>query len=503
VLTLVTLHPPEIGARRVRFQWTVEPPARLYRTSAFELRFPDALDATRLPDALWWRLAFVCLHVHWMLLSPCRVRIPVRLAPAEAEAWLRLMSAEKTSLEGHRPVPDWPLAVELDDAGPPLAPLPRVPEGGRCATSFSGGKDSLLQAGLLAELSPRPLLVAARSPMRGVDDHVARRRRFVLREIVRRRDFELLEIESDFRSVSRNRVSREQGLPAGVNELVDTFLYLACLIAAGFARDVPHLFMASEAEVQESIEREGHVVQHPHGVYSTATLRALSSLLEPAGVRLSTLTAPLHSFQVQRLLWQRYPDLAELQFSCWRVRRRQAWCHGCGQCLRSAYGALASGGSPARAGLDLATLLARLSDWQPPPAPAPPGLPDAEVRFRLNAHAARMIADTPLADVRRELARRPWRRLSPSGWRALQRAGALRARMQALDPPPLPGFRPGFLRQLDPLLRGRIESIYAEHFPSEPEAAWSAALERSDRLAAWLSEPHARASAEEPCPIRA
>jgi hypothetical protein len=499
--TRVALEPPEVGAGRVRFRWRVEPPAAVYRRSEFELRLPDALEASRLPDALWWRLGILCLHPTWLFLGPCRVRIPVGLAPGEAEFWRRLLEAEKCSLEGHRAQPDWALPVELDAGGPPLTPLPSLPAGERCASAFSGGKDSLLQAALLAELTPRPLLVAVTSHGRGLDDHRAARRRWLLGEVERRRDVELVEVESDFRDVARNRHSRELGLPAGVNELVDTFLYLAGLVAVGFARGVARLHLASEAEVQQNLERDGRVVQHPHGVYSTATLAALSALLAPAGVRVSSLTAPLHAWQVQRLLWTRHPDLAELQFSCWRVGPDQAWCNGCALCLRAAYGILAAGGRPSRVGLDLARLLPRMRDWQPPPPPAPPGLPSDAVRWRLNQHAARMMADTPPAEVLRDLP--AWRRATPAGGRARSAARALCERARALAPAPLPGWRPGFASQLDPRLRPRLDSLYAASFAAEPEDAYAPVLERSERLAAWLAAPLARAAREDACPIPA
>ena len=54
---------------------------------------------------------------------------------------------------------------------------------------------------------------------------------------------------------------------------------------------------------------------------------------------------------------------------------------------------------------------------------------------------------------------------------------------------PAPGYRPGFLRLVDPLLRDSVGSIFAQHFQPEDEAAYAGILLRGDRLANWITEP--------------
>jgi hypothetical protein len=195
---------------------------------------------------------------------------------------------------------------------------------------------------------------------------------------------------------------------------------------------------------------------------------------------------------VQRLLCTRYADLADLQFSCWRARGRQACCDACSQCLRVAYGVLAAGGRPSRMGSDLRRLLPALADWTPaPPSPdaARRALPREVVRASLHGQLARLVAETPLARVEADLGPAWLRGLDPRARRARRAGRALRERMRASGPPPLPGLRAGFLRQLDAGLRAPVGAIYAQHFAPEPEHAYAPCLERSEALAAWLTAP--------------
>src|SRR5260370_21692600 len=100
-------------------------------------------------------------------------------------------------------------------------------------------------------------------------------------------------------------------------------------------------------------------------MYSRASQRAVEALLAPLGLRYGSLISAVHSEQVQQLLWTRYGDLGDLQYSCWRVGADQAACSRCSQCLRVALAVLALGESPGRLGIDLVPLLLAQADWQP------------------------------------------------------------------------------------------------------------------------------------------
>lgn len=488
-MTRITLHPPEPASHAVVFRWQVDPPTALYRRSHFTLRFPAGVDVSRVPMSLWWTVALICLHSHWPLLRPCQVHLPIRLRPGEVEFWSRLLDAEVATLEAHRGTSDWQRSVQILDGGPSLDSTPCLPDTGRCATAFSGGKDSLLQVGLLDELTPQPVLVTVTSPMPPQEDHLTLRRRHVLAEVATRRAVTLVEVEADYRSSWEYEFSRSQGYPLAVSELTDTFLYFGALLATGVALGAPHLFLASEAEVQENIELDGRIVQHPHYMYSTVTQRALQALLRPVGVRYSSLTSALHSAQVQELLWLRYRDLRDLQYSCWEVKAGEMVCNRCSQCLRIAFRCLALGERPARIGLDLVRLLNAQKGWTP--TRVPPGtLPKDRTSSSLHAQVVRDIQATPLRRVMGAMAAGgPARLLTPRGGAAFLRYLALRRRVSGYAVGPAPGYRPGFLRLIDPLVRERAARIFAEYFHEEDDEAYAGVLRRGDALARWITEP--------------
>jgi hypothetical protein len=553
----ITLEAPEVRRDGASFRWQVEPATELYRASAFTLRLPAGLDARQVPESLWWTVALLCLHSHWPLLRPCSVRLPVCLEPGHRETWSRLLEAEVATLEAYRTggagegagtgrgwgsglggaAPG--AGVELIDDGPRIAPPPRLFEQGRCAAAFSGGKDSLLQAALLSELGMPTLLVTTTSPMPPLADHQTERRRRVLAEIVRRRrDLELAEVATDLRACWRNDFPPRVGYPVAVNEITDTFLYTAALLVVAALRGATHLFLASEAEVQENVEIGGRTVQHTHFMYSAATMGAIAALLAPAGMRYGSLISALYSSQVQQLLWHRYGDLCDLQYSCWRVGAGEATCSRCSQCLRVALGALAAGGTPERMGIDLLRLLPAMRDWTPDEAAAPGGaaaaaetaveaaveaaagdgpaaaggapaaspgpaagagpiLPAAAVSRRLRRQVVRSLAAVSTARLAAALvAGGPGRLLRASGWRALAAYAGLRRRLVLAAPggaaellAESSGLRAGYLRLVDPLLRARIGAIFATHFQPESAAGYAGALARSEQLSAWIAAP--------------
>lgn len=485
-----SIDPPEVGDGEVVFRWRVDPPSALYRATSFRLRFPPSVPLDEVPSALWWTVALLCLHPHWPLLRPCRVELPVDLPPGECEFWLRLVDAAQATLEAHSGTGNVERSVELIGRGPALDRPPPAPDRGAAATSFSGGKDSLVQLALLAELGEPTIAVTTTSPLPTLRDQLTARRRAVLAEVPRRRDVEHIEVRSDFRACWQNDFSETLGYPLKVSELTDTFLYLAAMIIVGWTRGAPRLFLASEAEVQESIEGEHGVVQQPHFMYSAATQQAISALLGRYGLSYGSLIYPLRSGQVQRLLWTRYPDLRDLQYSCWRVGPGEATCSACSQCLRVALTALAVGGSPAEMGIDLARLLVRMRHWSPSGADSN-GLPDSAVKASLRGQIVRDLAGTPLRTVARRLvARDPWRPLARDNFQALRCYAQLRSRALAeIQPGPAPGYRAGYLALVDARLRDRLAAIYDEAFPRAPAAEHADLLDRTRSLARWIAAP--------------
>ncbi len=488
-MTRITLHEPLVSSHAVEFRWEVDPATPLYRRTSFALRFPDDCPLDDVPVALWRTIAVLCLHSHWTLLRPCRVELAWTLAPGEREFWLRLLDAAVVTLEATRGGADVARAIDLHDDGPSSPPAPARDTG--CAvTAFSGGKDSLLQLGLLAELGQRPIAVMTTSPMPPMHDHTTPRRRTLMGEIVWRRRIELVEVCSDFRAAWDNDFARLRGHQIAVNEITDTFLYLASALVVGWLRGAPRIFLASEAELQETVLRDGRVVQHPHFMYSAVTQQALDALLARHGLRYGSTNYPLHSGQVQRLLWTRYHDLRDLQYSCWRVGPDQAACSACAQCLRVAITALAAGGSPAAMGIDLVHLLPLMRDWSPA-EPRGDGLPDDRVKASLHGHVVREVAAvSPLALARRLVAGDPRRLFDRHALAAIRAYAALRRRLVARTASvPAPGYRRAYLALVDGALRDRLAAIFDGAFASADVDEDAAALARTRSLATWISAP--------------
>jgi len=488
----ITLFPPEIKEREVTFRWRVDPPTTLYRQPQFTLRFPETVDLKRVPQSLWWTVMLICLHSQWPLLRPCRVHLPVRLRAGEAECWSRLMDAEIATLEAYRGTKDFERRIEIIEDGPPLDYSPAPVENNRCATAFSGGKDSLTQTGLLTELTERPVLVATTSPMPPLEDHITPRRRHILNEIQRRRDVTLIEVESDYRANLDLGFAQALGYWISVNELTDTFLYAASLVAAGVAAGASRLFLASETQVQENVERDGRVIQHNHFMYSAITQGALNSILRPFGVRHGSLISALHSFQVQEMLWTRYDDLCDLQYSCWRTKVGEMMCNHCGQCLRIALCALKLGKRASRVGADWVTLLNEMRDWRPKKLdkPAEEAMPTEIVSGQLHSQVVRDFKAVSWRDIAQTIAYdKPGAFLTPRGWKAFAAFRELQRELAARDVGPRPGYRVDYLKLVDPPLKDAVGKIYDEHFDRDDKSSYAGALARSEKMIEWITEP--------------
>jgi hypothetical protein len=485
-MTEVFLRAPRAEGGAVRFEWETSPRTALYVEEQATFELPAGLDAGDLPEALLWRVLLLLLHSQWALLRPCRVHLPVRLPHGEARGWERLVASEIFTLEAIAGIASTGDGVEIVEEGHALANDP--PKGKRIAAAFSGGKDSLLQAALLSEIEPdsRPVLVTTTSPMPGLHDHQTARRRRVLEEIPRRLPIELLEVVSAFRSNLDHGFAQKLGYPISVNEMTDTFLYTASLVLAGHLRGANRFFLASENEVQENSDLAGRTVQHPHFMYSVATQTALSRLL---GVSFGSLISPLHSYQVQALLVSRYPGVADLQYSCWRVGPGESACSRCSQCLRVAVTSLSAGGSPRRAGIDPVVLFPAMRDWRPRRA-GPAASPAEKVSERLHTAIVDAVQRAGLARLMRSIfAGTPRSVLSPKAWKAAGACAVLWKALRAVPVPPAPGLRPGYLEFVDRTVRGPVGEIYRLAFPTEDEGLYAAGLARTCALASWIVTP--------------
>jgi hypothetical protein len=481
----IDLSPPIVDGQKVTFRWRVEPATTLYRKTQFTLMFPRSVDLSRVPERLWWDILFLCLHPHWLLLRPCRIHLPLKLSAPERQFWLQFLQngADALAVNRNEPLQSDRLGITFI-CGDLI--LPRTPISGMgCGTSFSAGKDSLLQAGLLCELSELPLLVTTTSPLPHLVDHLTERRRAVLAAIQARRNIRFVEVVSDFRGITDNDFAGHLGYLIAVSEMTDTFLYMSNLLAAGAALGTTRLFLASEAEVQGSAILDGKIVQHRHFMYSAATQRALQRLLAAYGIQFGSLIWPLYSMQVQQLLWARYPDICDLQYSCWQMQLGEATCSQCEQCFRIAVTALVSGENPERMGINLPKVLACGPNYGPlaNKPPVTPILPQDHEANRAEAYVVDSVGRISLLHLARVLARGKVRRLMSRDTRQLLREFR-RLQMRARQFPKLPrlGVREAFFEWLDSELREKLIAIFTHHFPREPHRQHLGEYERSRAL---------------------
>jgi hypothetical protein len=308
----------------------------------------------------------------------------------------------------------------------------------------------------------------------------------VLAAIQARRDVRLVEVSSDFRVLCDNGFAGSLGYRVAVSELTDTFIYMSSLLAAGAALGTVRLFLASETELQDNAVLDGKIIQHSHFMYSAATQRALARLLAPYGIQFGSLIWPLHTMQVQQLLWARYPDLCDLQYSCWQVGRDEATCSRCEQCLRVAVTALAAGDDPERMGIDLRKVLGFASSWEAPAnssSAAPLTLPQDRAARQLELVVMDTIRRITVPHVAALLARGSLRRLlSRDTLAALRRFRRLRNRARRAPQQSTQGVREAFFDWLDPELRSSLVAIYTRHFPCEPRSRHLEMFERSSTL---------------------
>jgi hypothetical protein len=450
------------------------------------MTFPEFVNISKIPDRLWWDILLICLHPHWLLLRPCQIHLPLKLSINERQFWLELLRNGFDTLEMNRRVQNHADNLDIEVLDGSIEIERPLIAGSGYGTAFSGGKDSLLQAAMLFELTEKPLLVTTTSPLPPLSDHETTRRRYILDEIQRRRDPVFVEVRSDFRSIWDNGFAASRGYQVSVNELTDTFLYTSSLLAVGAACGRTRLYVASEAEVQESAVLDGKIIQHKHFMYSAATQRAFAALLSTYGIYFGSLIWPLYSMQVQQLLWARYPDLSDLQYSCWRVGQRQATCSKCEQCLRIAVTALADGKDPQRMGIDLRKVLAFAATWKPfeHGAATPPALPQNIAARRSDHRVVGAIRRTSLLHLARVLAPDDWgEALSPDNLKIVAAFRRLRRWASQYPATPPMGVRDAFFEWLDPQLRDKLEALYTNHYPREPAYQHIGAFLRSRILA--------------------
>lgn len=491
-MTTVRLKEPEVRGNSVHFEWSVEPETTLYKQTQCQLDFPDSVDASSVPGAIWLRVMMVCLGTQWALLRPCKVVVPRQLPAGEYEFWMRFLDAAVWTLESNRvgaKLDDFPQrttrTVEVVGSGAPIEPMPKARDAGIVATAFSGGRDSLTQLGLLQELGEKPLLVTVTSTRDGSEEFKTARRRAVIEAIPERRGVELVEVHTDLRGCWNIGDERAARYGIGVSEVADTMLYFAVAWATAFARGCSDVFLASESEVQETIVQDGMILQHKHFMYSAITQTALRALSAPTGIGHSGLTYPLRQFQVQRLLGTRYPDIRDLQYSCWSQRPGEDVCSRCRECFGIAVNLMSDDIAPSEIGMDLDRLIPAQRAWQAGGDPRfPRDAVGALASFQNDNHVVRYFhahTSDHLAQFYSDGSP------DPDTIAAFEeiRANAL----LVTDPVEEPGYRTAFVELMPERVRAGMHSILGEHFEPEPIADHGDVFGRTRVLGDWIAAP--------------
>jgi hypothetical protein len=487
----IELYPPKLIGQRAEFSWIESKPSGLYKKNNFYLEFPASIPLERVPKSLWWTVFLLCVHSHWALLRPCRIRLPLRLNDGEAEVWRRLLKSYAMTLDALNPDKTPRPDVELI-MGTESQQHQSLTATDLCATAFSGGKDSLAQVGLLCEMGYRPMLVSTTSLMPPLLDHHSAFRRRAMAEVQHRRNIELIEVFSDLRATWNNGAAGELGYPLSINELTDTFLYTATLVISCYARGVTNLFLASENEVSSNSLEQGRYLQHSHFMYSALTQASIATLLRPYGLHYGSLTVALQSSQVQELVTSRYRDLSDLQCSCWRITETLKACSECSECKRLAWVSLSLGGSPADQGVDFVWMLNHYNVHASRSDKERPHLPNHFVHTGFKIQLERAILSTPSAKFFRYLLKQhPLSLLDGSGWRALRQFRLIREDTRREHPGPLPlvGYRPGYLQLLQEPIRERLGMILADQFKPEAESLYAVPLANLLTAIKWVTEP--------------
>jgi hypothetical protein len=266
-------------------------------------------------------------------------------------------------------------------------------------------------------------------------------------------------------------------------------VYAASTLALAWANGANHVVLASEAEVQETAEVDGLLVQHPHLMYSAITQRSLGRLLTRRGLDYSSLTYPLQARKVRAMLWEGHRALARYQYTCWRHARGEGACSACQDCLKTVLAVIEAGAAPRTVGIDVARLFGELAEWHPRVEGGP--LPHESVRRTIDGAIVRQLQRLRTRRVAWVLARTDPGQLAGRGaLRTLRDYSRLRANSAAIgEPVPDEGYLHAFLDLVAERWRDRLEALFDRWFERAPAEADREPLDRIARRIARITEP--------------
>src|SRR5262249_33617226 len=131
-------------------------------------------------------------------------------------------------------------------------------------------------------------------------------------------------------------------------------------------------------------------------------------------------------------------------------------------------------------------------DWRPKrlEKPLEDAMPTDIVSDQLHSQVLRDLRAVSWRDIARTIAdENPRDLLRPRGWKAIAAFHKLQREAAAGDIRPRPGYRAGYLRLVDPLLKDSLAGIYDEHFDCAEESTYADVLARSEMMISWITEP--------------
>ena len=478
--------PLEIHGSSVRFRWETRPAHPAWVRSEFAVSYESGVDLAAMPRALLWSVFLGCTHPIWSMLDGYDVEFEEPIDSSELEFWTAMAAASRSA--SSLPSTAGTAPVRFGSNRAPVETLPpAAPSTGPPAVLLSCGKESLLSLSLLREVTGQAAAVSVDSPMPGTHDHESAFRAWALEAIARVQGIHVHRIRSDVRATWKNDHALTRGGIASLNELADCFIYPSATLPIAYQHRLPWIALGSEwGEHHVPVRSAAGWQFDRYFSLSGAAIAAVSALwTQRYGVGYTSVIQPISQYLVQRILLQRYPELAAFQHSCYRARPEVRACQVCEKCLRVTALALAAGTDPAIIGTDVRKVFSR---WNATAVELEEGSADTHyasmnhlIRFALSRidrrQADAFFTQRSLSDL-----------VKLRSWRARRRFHRILSKVGVVPPDRLDTIKRGYLRYLPDEFRDPIRVILESHasYDGEDEATVHAA--RAEVVTA-LTEP--------------
>jgi hypothetical protein len=483
--------PLELSGSSVRFRWETRPEHPAWARSEFTVSYDGGVDLAGMPRALLWSVFLGCTHPIWSMLDGYDVQFEDPVDPAELAFWTVMAAASRSasglpSTAGAAPVRFRSSAVPVERLPPPRSCT------GPPAALLSCGKESLLSLSLLREVTGEAVALSVDSSMPGTHDHESAFRAWALEAIARVPGIHVHRVRSDVRATWTNDHALTRGGIASLNELADCFVYPSVALPVAYQYRLPWVALGSEWGEHHMPVRiaEGWQFDRYFSLSGVAIAAVSALWTQRYGVGYTSVIQPISQYLVQRILLQRYPELAAFQHSCYRARPDVRACQVCEKCLRVTALALAAGTDPAIIGTDVRRVFSR---WNATAVELEEG--SADTHYASMNHLIRFALsriDRRRADVFfKPRGLRDLVKLRP--WRARRRLHRILSKVGVVPPDRLDTIKRGYLRYLPAELRDRIGAILESHAAYDGGEDGAVHAARAEVVAA-LTEPLRKAA---------